>query len=332
MPMRRKKRKQPAWDLYRDGISYSLLSRFINCRERFRIYAVEGLTPADTSDSLEFGTLFHKLLEYHAKGYTLPQLERLLSKDGVSTSFLGRLALEIFRIYVDTWKDQDASIRYVSQEEVFRTTVWLPSGRKVDLRGKFDEVFRDQGKLWLQENKTKSQIDEVSLEHTLPFDLQTMLYCHSIRAIYKEAPSGVLYNVIRKPGLKQKVKETDSDFLKRITADISSRPEWYYVRYRISFGPNDIDNFAKQTLFPLLEQVCLWWESIKANPFQPWTQQDGSTNPHHYSRPFGVYDSFRNGRGEYFDLITRGVDHGLALIDTVFPELTPEENASNLVP
>lgn len=327
MPMRRKKRKQPAWDLYRDGISYSLLSRFINCRERFRIYTVEGLAPAGTTDSLEFGTIFHKLLEHHAGGSTFPQLERMIYQDK-QNSFLGNMALSIFRIYVDTWKDQDASLKYVSQEEVFRTPIYLPSGRKVDLRGKFDEVFRDQGKLWLQENKTKSQIDEISLEHTLPFDLQTMLYCHCIRAIYKEAPAGVLYNIIRKPGLKQKVKETDSDFLKRIVEDINSRPEWYFVRYRISFGQNDIDNFAKQTLYPLLEQVCLWWESIKANPFQPWTQQDGSTNPHHFSRPFGVYDSFRNGRGEYFDLITRGVDHGLALIETVFPELT-EENASN---
>ena len=131
MPIRRKKRQQPAWDLYRDGISYSLLSRFINCRERFRIYAVEGLAPIDTTDYLEFGTIFHRLLEYHAKGYTFPQLERLLSKDGVSSDFLGRLALEIFRIYAATWKDQDSKIQYVSQEEVFRTTIYLPSGRKV---------------------------------------------------------------------------------------------------------------------------------------------------------------------------------------------------------
>ena len=323
MPARRSAKRQPVWDLYRDGISYSLLSRFINCRERFRIYTVEGLAPGDTTDSLEFGTMFHKLLEYHAKGYTMPQLERLLGKD--ATTFLGRLALSIFQIYIDTWKEQDANLVYVSQEEVFRTTIYLPSGRKVDLRGKFDEIFRDQGKLWLQENKTKSQIDEISLEHTLPFDLQTMLYSHCIRAIYKEAPAGVLYNIIRKPGLKQKVKETDSDFLKRIMSDINSRPEWYYVRYRITFGPQDIDNFAKRTLFPLLEQVCLWWESIQANPFQPWTLPDGSTNPHHFSRPFGVYDSFKNGRGEYFDLVTRGVTHGLRSISTVYPELAPEE-------
>lgn len=330
MPPRRTTNRQPVWDLYRDGISYSLLSRFINCRERFRIYAVEGLAPVDTTDSLEFGTIFHKLLEYHAKGYNISQLERLLTKDKVATSFLGRMALEIFRIYIDTWKEQDAGIQYVSQEEVFRTTIYLPSGRKVDLRGKFDEIFRDKSGLWLQENKTKSQIDEISLEHTLPFDLQVMLYCNCIKRIYNEAPMGVLYNIIRKPGLKQKVKETDSDFLKRIVADINSRPEWYYVRYKISFGPNDIDNFANRTLFPLLEQVCLWWESIKANPFQPWTLPDGSTNPHHFSRPFGVYDSFKNGRGEYFDLITRNVTHGLGSISTVFPELAPEEeNASN---
>ncbi len=93
------------------------------------------------------------------------------------------------------------------------------------------------------------------------------------------------------------------------------------MRFRTEFGDGDVEKFCKRTLFPLLESVCVWWESIKANPFSPWTQEDGSPNLHHYERPFGVYDSFRNGKGDYFDLITRGVDSGLELIETVFPEL-----------
>lgn len=320
MPAKRRRQKKVAWDLYRDGISYSLLSKFVACRERFRLYSVEGLRVDGSTDSLDFGNLFHKLLEYHAHGYTLAQLERWVSQE-CSDQLLGRIGLTIFKHYHDTWSEDDKNIKYIGSEDIFRVPVHLPSGRKIDLRGKYDEVFRREGKIWLQENKTKAQVDEHSLEHTLAHNLQTMLYCYTMRTHYKESPVGVLYNVIRKPGLKQKQKETDLDFVKRIHDDVASRPEWYFYRWRVEFAPGDVDNFAKRTLFPLLEQVCLWWESIKANPFQPWTLQDGSTNPHHYQRPFGVYDPFRNGKGDYFDLITRGIDSGLISVDTAFPEL-----------
>lgn len=321
---RRKKRSKPAWDLYRDGISYSLLSRFVNCRERFRIYTVEGLKPAETSDSMDFGTMFHSLLEEHSKGRNLAYLKRKLyqeSGNDIEKRAMVDQCLLVFKFYEETWKENDANRKYISQEEVFRVPVHLPSGRKIDLRGRYDEIYREAGGIWLQENKTKSQIDEVALSNILAHDLQTMLYSYTIKLLYKEEPRGVLYNVIRRPLLKQKQKETNLEFLQRIEQDIQSRPEHYFVRFRTEFGDGDIDRFTKRTLFPLLESVCVWWDSIKANPFNPWTQEDGSTNLHHYERPFGVYDSFRNGKGDYFDLITRGVETGLVRVETVFPEL-----------
>ncbi len=322
--MRRKRRSKPAWDLYRDGISYSLLSRFVNCRERFRIYTVEGLRPADTSDSMDFGTMFHSILEEHAQGRNLAYLKRKLqqqAKNDPDAKAMADQCLLLFKYYEETWRENDAGRNYISQEEVFRVPVYLPSGRKIDLRGRYDEIYRENGAIWLQENKTKAHIDELALSNILAHDLQTMLYCYTIKLKYKEEPRGVLYNVIRRPLLKQKQKETDLDFLHRIEDDIKTRPEHYFVRFRTEFGDGDVEKFCKRTLFPLLESVCVWWESIKANPFNPWTQEDGSPNLHHYERPFGVYDSFRNGKGDYFDLITRGVDSGLELIETVFPEL-----------
>ena len=40
------------------GITFSLLSRFLVCRERFRVHAVLGLRPADDfNHRLEFGSM-----------------------------------------------------------------------------------------------------------------------------------------------------------------------------------------------------------------------------------------------------------------------------------
>lgn len=330
--MSRRKIRKSQWDPYEHGISYSALSKFINDRERFRIRAVEGLSPGGFSDSLAFGNLFHYLLEWHASGIrTAAGLQRKLNQHLNSNNAdehsrkLAETARRIMLLYVDYWDDSNK--HYVEQENEFHCPVRLSNGKSIPIVGKRDALFRsiDDNSLYLQENKTKSEIDHVWLESALPHNLQTMMYCYSISRDYKEAPKGFLYNIIRKPGLRQKVKERDSDFFKRIEKDIHSRPEHYFVRYTVELGPNDIENFTNRVLLPVLEQLCIWWESIKHDPFDPWTLPDGSMNPHHFIRPFGVYDSLARGKGEYFDYVTRGSTVGLVQCETLFPEL---ENAN----
>jgi hypothetical protein len=328
------RKSKSKWDLYEDGISYSALSKFVNDRERFRIRAVEGLAPGGSSEALEFGNVFHNLLEWYSSGVNSASvLQRRLSRylretgaDSNSTK-LANQAFEVFILYREYWDDKH--MNFIEQEEKFRVSVPLSTGRSVPIVGRRDAIYRDtspgqSGCLYLMENKTKAQIDHVWLESALPFNLQTMMYCYSIQRDYNEIPAGVLYNVIRRPGLRQKVKETDRDFQKRIREDISSRPEHYFVRHRVDFAPNDLNNFVDRVLQPLLEQVAVWWESIKHDPFDPWTLSDGSRNPHHFVRPFGIFDQLANGKGDYFDYVTRGSRVGLVEVDTLFPELVDD--------
>ena len=49
-------------------------------------------------------------------------------------------------------------------------------------------------------------------------------------------------------------------------------------------------------------QIHRWWESIKHNPFDPWTNEDGSQNFEHWERPYGMYDSMTfSQRGDFFE-------------------------------
>jgi len=323
---RKSAKKSPIWDLYQDGISYSLLSKFVVDRERFRIYTVEGLRPCSRNEAMEFGTIFHKALEFNAQGMTSAQVNSALLK-WASQGNVDRDLCLITSLLVPHYKKfwNQHTINYVDQERPFKIKHRLSNGIELTLLGRYDEIFERGGKLWLQENKTKTTIDESKIVLTLPFDLQTMLYAYTMQHHYGREVGGVLYNVIRKPSLRQGAKETERDFLNRLHDDISSNPEHYFKRYEIELVKQDINNFVRQTLDPLLHQVVLWWESIKSDPFNPWVSRDGEVNPHHWTRPFGIFDAMTIGKGDYFEYVTSGSTVGLERIETVFPELEGEQ-------
>jgi hypothetical protein len=329
--------RKPTWDLYKDGISYSLLCKFRNCRERFRIATVEGLRPSERKEAMEFGTIFHKALEYTAQGKTTSQVITQLLKFYQSSSMEPMLVKQAcilvphYNRYYANEKHQ-----YVAQEEVFdipyKSTT---TGKIIRLRGRRDEMFKRKGALWLQENKTKTNIDENKILATLPFDLQTMLYVYSMTQDYKgQKIGGVLYNVIRRPGQKQRQNESDNEFLQRINDEVAkdvdtslanNEMSHYFKRYEVELTQSDINNFYHRTLVPMIESVVVWWESIKSNPFNPWVDEQGKPNPHHFQTPFGIFDPMTIGVGDYFDYVTSGSKLGLDQIETCFPELQGEQ-------
>lgn len=324
-------KRKPAWDLYRDGISYSLICKYRNCKERFRISTVEGYRPGDRKAALDFGTVFHKALEYAAQNKTSSQIINMVLKfykDSSIDPMLIRQACVLVPHYNSYYaKDKH---NYIAQEEVFDIPYKsVTNGRIIRLRGRRDEVFERPGKtksLWLQENKTKIMIDENKIMQTLPHDLQTMLYVYSMTHDYRGRKiGGVLYNVIRRPKLQQGAKESETQFLTRLNQHISEDPSHYFKRYEVELVQSDIDRFYNTTLVPLIENMVIWWESIKTNPFNPWVDEQGKPNPHHYQTPFGIYDPMTLGVGDFLEYIISGSTLGLERVTTAFPELEGEQ-------
>jgi hypothetical protein len=209
----------------------------------------------------------------------------------------------VLKEYVKYWEDYDKSFNYIYQEYSFKVDHTTPSGMVVPLRGRWDAVYEQADGIWLMENKTKSRVDEEAILASLPFDLQTMLYVHALQKHTERDVSGILYNVIRRPLLRQKKKETSSEYLLRIQDDILTRPEHYFMRWKVDLVAQDVVDWVARSFDPILEQVACWWESIKADPFEPW----GS--PLHYSNPKALFTMY--GRSRYFNLITRGSTEGL---------------------
>lgn len=342
-----------------DGITFSLLSKFLVCRERFRLKVVDGWREELTFDrakAMEYGSLWHEAEEAHAanKDWAKPMgryRDRLRSiypeaEAGILHWF--NIAKVQFPAYIDHWRNH-ATARGrtpIFEEVAFRVPYTLPSGRSLILRGKFDCVFlwkRGKAKpaVFLQENKTKGEIDEEGIQRTVDQNLQTMLYHIALRTMRAKQPeqcpapllkndiAGTLYNVVRRPlsdryAIRQRKTETASAFYKRLGSEIRKKMDHYFMRWEALIYEQDVDRFRREVLDPILEGLLDWWDSIAANPFDPWTDhRTGKPNPHHFRKPYGVYDSIFGGfRGDYFDLLTKGVTTGLIRTDNLFPELT----------
>lgn len=194
-------RTGPLWKGPEDeGVTFSLLSRWLSCKERFRIHTIEGLRTEDEfNHKMEYGNMWHICEEALAAGdptrrkvskflWELPLLTYVLElckRYSMSRSQIEhwyRVCQTQFPLYVEHWrKHADVTSRKpLLQEEVFSVPYRLPSGRVVILRGKFDSVdLIGRGKeagIYLQENKTKGDIKEEQLKRQLTFDLQTMIY------------------------------------------------------------------------------------------------------------------------------------------------------------
>jgi hypothetical protein len=164
-----------------------------------------------------------------------------------------------------------------------------------------DGVFERTG-LWLFESKFKSMINEGDLLDTLSLDIQVMLYLWALSKKYDKTPSGVLYNVVRRPGLKISQKESMPQFAKRVEKDILKRPDWYFYRFEVAIDRQDLQRWEAEFMAMLTE-------------FMDWC--DGKAG--HYKNTNSCITKY--GRCWGLTPCAEGAFHTLAKRKTVFREL-----------
>lgn len=349
-----------------DGITFSLLNRFLECRERFRLRVVDGIVDDEGfNKSMEYGSMWHEAEAALAKNPTLinhtcPSIVKAMQ--GYRDKLLERfpdnhkdiqhwyqVCRTAFPVYVEHWHKTHHT-KPLLQEVAFRVPYTLPSGRTLTLRGKWDAVYLKGKHIWLQENKTKGEIDEEGIMATVDQNLQVMFYLIALDH-YMQSPgifrlpgviattpeifkgyklAGVMYNVIRRPladryAIRQKKSETPKEFYKRLQEVIREDPDHYFKRWEARITPKDIKTFKHQCFDPILEGLMDWWEHIKAciaNSVSPYYVFPGENFNVHYRTPFGIYHSLAGGfRGSYFNLLTKGSQQNLRKLTTLYPEL-----------
>lgn len=295
-PRPSKKSPREPWTLKR-GLSYSALSTFNRNREEFRLSYVEGWYNPGLITAMEWGSLFHYLLEhdgsvnavirkYKAKNWTPERRRQLTAEDVESLDLICQETAMMLPYYKKFWANEDKSCKWVDRERWFNLDFDV-DGVPVTIRGIIDGVFRKNKKLWVFETKTKGRIQEENLSMELTSDFQIMLYCLacSSKKLYGEEPVGVRYNVIKRPGLYRRKGEKLKDFVHRSETDVIADPTKYFKRWKIDIEPRDLEEWRQQQFLPMLRNFLTWYngfsspEELLNDPFR---------NPLHYK---GTADS-----------------------------------------
>jgi hypothetical protein len=345
-----------------DGITQSMLGRFLVCKERFRVQYIEGLVPTEDrfNHRLEYGQMWHvceeavankddwkeKLTEYTNRlkfQYLMQQAEVVKWKN---------VCEKQFEVYLDYWKDKKTEATPLLTEYTFAHRYQLPSGRLILLRGKMDGVFKQTHTVgpptvWLKENKTKSEINEMDIQRQLGFDLQTMMYLLVLHGEQKSMQDttiktrtssvkngirtfwpiqGVMYNVIRrplsggsgsirqhKPTKSNPAGESEADYYERLKGVIQEAPETFFARWESSVSLPMMLQFKQRFFIPLLEYVAYWYDEIVK----------GQLPLGHWQHPFGIYNPMdEGGYSDVDDYLLTGNRAGLKRQESLFGELT----------
>ena len=274
------------FDLYKHGVTQSVLSTWMSCRVRAQM-SLSGWTSIRVGTPLTFGSVAHSVLDYT---YTHLRVEGQFPDDDKFQSYVDKAeaawmaehpapdkasmeALElslgfaeaVLPAYIDYWEDKDHNRKWVEIEGAFSVPVSVPAskGQFFNVRGRRDAAYKKKG-LWLFETKTKGQWNEGALVDRLALDFQCNVY---LWALWKETgkfPKGILYNLIRRPQLRRKQKETLGQFVTRCRLDVKKRPDFYFTRLELAMDPADILEFDQEFTL-LLNEFAGWYEGTLAH-------------------------------------------------------------------
>jgi hypothetical protein len=324
------KPKEALWKL-QDGITFSGLSRWMDCREQFSLQWIDGLTPKKISIPLEFGSVIHYGLEHQFCGRSPKEIIRAITEQyraHRSKTLLGTgerdtldlilgLAETVFPHYCEFWHYDDRHINWIEREAKFKIPYSFPTHegmREVLLRGMRDGIYSYGSVYGVFETKTKSRIIEKDIIDNLHADMQTMMYCFCTYLSTGRYPNEVKYNIIRRPDTYRRKGEALAPYLKRVEKDIIERPEFYFLRYTANISSADIQHFVNKTLNPVLALFVQWYDSVKKNPVGEARFQ----SQYHYLNSTALVGKY--GRAEMWDAIFGNLQP-YKVRQAVFPEL-----------
>ena len=355
------------------GVTQGLIARWLQCPERARLYLMEGWRPVEQfSHRMEYGNYWHKCEEALASGFALPGIAltdyaKLLCRKYPLQQEQIIHWMNVCRVqfpcYVQYWaKHPDVENRIpLLAEQTFDVPYPLPSGRVSRLRGKWDSVdLVGKGKtaaIWLQENKTKGDIDEPQLKRQLSsgFQLQTMLYLVALAnfevprggsvmsQLRRNDTAGVRYNIVRRPlsggrhSIKQKQGQTAEEFYTELGERIAREPEFFFMRWNVGISAADIARFRRECLDPVLESMYddwEWWSWMEPRQSRRGNEHMNLYNDfarhrqfpkhvhRHFRMPYIGYSNLLDGGEDGLDhLLNEGSKVGLEQVNNLFPEL-----------
>jgi len=263
----------PNYDLKKHGVTQSILQQWLACRLACK-YSLQGWRSTGLKVALEFGSLFHNLLEKQYKAIINNKKELNIDYE------LNKWSKEILKTYPDNQTVNDMMVKikilwenyFVQWKEDYKRA-WVGVETKFDvkyngvrLRGMRDGLYRCKktGSLWLLETKTYSDVNEQTMSDRLLFDFQNLFYITATEEELKEDVKGVLYNIIVKPRHRLGKKETYKEFYSRLKDVIPQDLDKYFVRFEVPYGKKRKEHFKKE-----LNNILFYFNDWFYNNMEP---------------------------------------------------------------
>lgn len=287
--MKLKKKSNKFYDFWRDGVTQSMVQKWLACPRQAYLEYVEGWTPYQQSDALLFGNVCHHVLEhaYTGESAPLPGNVRALitgfqesmysgtekepcAETQSKNEFLFKKAETLLNTYFIQYS-KDWENNWLFTERTFKIPYVYPDGKTTFLQGKIDGAFVEKIKvtgkneLWVPDHKTSSRPDPESVSTLLPVDLQVWFYLYATTQLPEfkgKKISGFCYNMLRNPGLKMTQKDgTLQEYSNRLYTDIISRTDFYFHRENIRIKMSEIRAWKVKQLDPIMRAIRRWHES-----------------------------------------------------------------------
>jgi len=256
------------YSLKEDGISQSLMTNW-TCRWKFLMSINRWTTPGREKISY-YGTMCHHVLEqiYKLKSKRMPDGKRIRlwvadhvdknrKKLRVATDNKIELAAgmveHVMTAYCKYYSDDLVNLSFLKVEGKFAVPYKDSESNPVILRGMQDGLFKYNGKngIWMLENKSMGTVKEDMLLRRLPIDKQNLFYVTAEEEQTDHSLAGVLFNIIRRPQIKY--KDDITEFLHRLKCDLDDRPEFYFIRFPVTYSQTDKTRFKVQLKDKLLD-------------------------------------------------------------------------------
>lgn len=226
--------------------SVSALSTFDECRAKFNWSYRSKLELPGVSVARDVGSVFHRGLELWYRSAPTGVIPLGTKEDGIvqllwteyeelrKTTFFSAadeekllgvyvVGIGMLRAYWEHYRDKDKAWKVLGTEEPYR----LPINGAM-LHGYVDLVVEKQGEVWVVEHKTKSKQTAEDLG-SIPFSPQAAMYPLGMRRKFGPI-RGVLYNIVVRPGFRQKQGETREGFWQRCVDAYKAAPDEYFKR------------------------------------------------------------------------------------------------------
>jgi len=228
----------------KEALTASRMATLVSCpRRHFWRYEMK-LETATPSIALRFGSAWHKAMEarWNREDFTtaLSMATDGAEFDEIQIATLSGLLAGYYRKY------ESETVAELKPEIEFRHEI--VGSRTFDSAGKIDGLGNlGDGTLCLIEHKTTSDSVEPDSDYWMRLRLnqQIMQYVCAAREIGHDVQI-ILYDVVRKPGIRQKQGESADEFGRRLALDTQERPDFYFARREVPVLDCDLEEFKIQ--------------------------------------------------------------------------------------